>query len=269
MPSSRVSGFKPCAQARRGLLFLCGFAVCLGAWAQAAPVPQRWAALSLVGDQLTVVTRADKVGNLGDTNARTSLPVPDKSFDRQVLAALSAAMSASKPGVELVMFLPTDARQYLPAQALFSGAQVALDGAIVEAIRASGAQYLLLVSKRRAEASFKLANEHIGGGWLEGLGFYIDRDTALARTDTLTGGLGFLAPYAYLNVAVVEVAGLRRVVDANVQSSVVLPATSDAAHADPWVAVPAAKKADALAGLIQHHVAAAARRALADLPAAP
>ena len=65
-----------------------------------APLDRRWAALSLIGDKLTVVTYVPKVGSSLDTNRHETLPLGDPTFDKDVIGSIADSVSQAESGAQ-------------------------------------------------------------------------------------------------------------------------------------------------------------------------
>jgi hypothetical protein len=68
-----------------------------GAAAQQAPAPQRYAVLSAVGDQMTVVRARTQTGSRLDRNDQEAAALPDRALDRLVLKHVDGALRRSVP----------------------------------------------------------------------------------------------------------------------------------------------------------------------------
>ena len=71
-------------------------------------------------------------------------------------------------------------------------------------VKDADARYLVVIAKSRGETRLQFRNERIGQGKLFGIGFYFDRYTVVEQDDTGYEGQGFLAPYAYLSLILVD-----------------------------------------------------------------
>lgn len=225
-----------------------------------APPPRTYAVVSLIGDQFTVVSRRPEVGSRLDPNERTSLPVPDPVFDRIAARAVEKALLDARPGTPVLNASIRDPRLFalqdklLEESAESHDMRIALHDLLVKA----GATDLLLVTKQRAEPTFRIADGRLSsGGVLSGIGFYIDNETRLYTAQRLTTGEGFLAPYAYLRISWIELGSMRVVkFRQGLESTMSLPQDKQAA-AHAWDALSAKEKVDALDHAIRQAVAAA------------
>ena len=175
----------------------------------AAAQQRQYAILSLVGDELTIVHREMTTGTRIEKNTEVKVPLGSASLDRAMLLAVDEAVRRADPGAKPILLAPRDPR-------LFDAAMRSLDAggipAIYEAVRPvvvkANATHLILVTKHRHRAMLKMRDGHVGSGWLTGLGFYLDQgsDTRGSSISMTDAERGFIAPYTYFNVALVEIA---------------------------------------------------------------
>ena len=185
-------------------LFL-ALALPLGAAAQ----QRQYAILSLVGDELTIVQREMATGSRIDQNTELKVPLGGASLDRAMLLAVDDAVRRADPSAKTVLLAPRDPK-------LFDAAMRSLDGggipAVFEAVRPvvakANATHLILITKHRHRAMLRMRDGHVGSGWLTGLGFYLDHgsNTKGSSVGMADAERGFIAPYTYFNVALVDIA---------------------------------------------------------------
>ena len=190
---------------RAFLALVLALALPLGAAAQ----QRQYAILSLVGDELTIVQREMATGSRIDQNIETRVPLGGASLDRAMLLAVDDAVRRADPSAKTVLLAPRDTK-------LFDAALRSLDGggipAVFEAVRPvvakANATHLILVTKHRHRAMLKMRDGHVGSGWLTGLGFYLDHGSATKGSSVgmADAERGFIAPYTYFNVALVDIA---------------------------------------------------------------
>jgi hypothetical protein len=228
--------------------------------------PGTYAVLSLVGDQLTIVTRRLTTGTQLDPNDRQVLPVDDASLDGAIAAAAESAITEANPASQWLRFSIRDARLFaLQDQLLSPGAES--DG-LREALRGllakAGATHLIVVTKWRGEASFKLVDGSVGAGKIMGVGFNVDDVTRTKLLSTGEISTGFVAPFAYVRVSLLDAATLKVVATrVAVESSLwTPPQTKDAVFA--WEIMTAKEKSQALDGVIHEAVSKATRELLAE-----
>jgi hypothetical protein len=232
-----------------------------------SPLDRRWAALSLIGDKLTVVTYVPKVGSSIDTNLHETLPLPDATFDQDVIGTISDSVSSAVPGASVSLLLAKSPSHYEGQRDIVRTDTAKIHPDLVDAVRATGATYLVLVSKLRADARLQVMGGAVGSGWLEGLGFYIDRTYRMFRSDTGEVGVGFLAPFVYINVSIVEASTLRVVTALPVTASTTRSAARAKEGVDPWDALSPAEKVQMLRLMVRREVSAAVTSAIQNIPA--
>jgi len=202
------------ASSRRATAAVLAVAAMLGlaGGARAADPPARiYAVISLVGDQFSVIKRRPQIGAHRDTNERLEFPVADAHFDR--MAMTGAAIRRARPGVDVLQASIRDPRLFAAQDKLLTETpeshdlRVALQGLLAK----YGATHLVLVTKRRNEASFKIVNSTIGSGTISGIGFYLDSVTTMVREGSKEASPGFLSTYAYVTVSLLDAASLRLV----------------------------------------------------------
>jgi hypothetical protein len=249
----------------------CGFALALAvhaaATAQTAPAPATtFAVLSLVGDQFTVVSRKDEVGSRLDQNARRSYKIDTAVLDEYALDAAEKTIGKLKPGASVLRFSIRDPRLFELQDKLLvdSGDSRGMREALAKLAREHQANRLVIVTKWRDDASFKLYSGTTGAGKISGLGFYLDPTTRMGRLDSGEEAFGFLAPYAYVSVALVDVASMKPIRSAPVRESVTsLPVHSKGAVV-AWDALTVEEKLTALERNLRSAVETGTAAVLAD-----
>ena len=90
--------------------------------------------------------------------------------------------------------------------AWFEGKKFTPTADLAAALAQTSATHLLLIQAQRSPSMLKARNASLGSGYLEGLGFYIDRELKMRRSDNGQVGVGFLAPYAYIKLQLINLA---------------------------------------------------------------
>ena len=171
----------------------------------------KYAILSLVGDRLHVVQREFVTGTNMDRNERLIVELPDNTFDRAMSFAVEDALRKAVPGAQPVVMASRRGDLY---DAVFNSPTYAEGIAKVHAkvkplVEKTGATHLVLITKHRNRAMLRLRDGYVGAGYLEGLGFYVDQGTLTRNVDPNDAEAGFLAPYAYFNIWLLDVASGR------------------------------------------------------------
>lgn len=212
--------------------------------------PNLFAALSLLGDNVQLISLSPARGDTPQTGEWTSSPAG--GLDNAVLQALNAAIKAVKvAGKERDAKLYTSTTRSLfgdPGN-LFVDGKLSLPGKLGEAVRQSGAARLLLVTRSRQEPALAAALPQRVGATLEGPGFVLDQ-----RPNGLIGfdgqpGRAILAPYVSIRVALVDLADLRLKREQSLAVAARLPVAPDAAN--PWAQTTPEQRVKALEALIE------------------
>lgn len=199
----------------------------------AADAPDSYAVVALFGDDLSVVTYRSTTGSSLDRNEQQHVALGDGRFDRLATQVSMNAIRAALPGARIEPLTMSD-------DALAGGLDVSLPS-LLETVKGKlqdkDTHYLLVIGKYRGDAHLKVASGTIGSGRLEGIGFYIDPFLRMKKTNTGESGRGFVAPFAYLSVSLVDLrtgavirseAATESMTHANVGASTTL---------DPWDAM--------------------------------
>ena len=228
-----------------------------------SPIPPSFALLSLVGDEFTVVTRGEESASRLDKNLRRSYAIDVAALDDAALDAAEGVLKRLRPVSPVVRFSIRDPRLFALQDQVLSDAG-GLREALAELLREQQATRLVLVTKRRDDAKFRIVTGTIGSGKISGLGFYIDPFTRMEQTSTGESTFGFLGPYAYIDVTIVDVETMKplRSVPAR-ESEMSLPLHSQRA-VGAWDALTPAAKVEALVRVVRHAVETASEQALAE-----
>lgn len=226
---------------------------------------RKYAVLSLVGDKLLVVQREMSTGSRLDRNSRVYVDLPDSAIDRAVTLAVDDALRQADPGSAPILLAARDPKLY----AASASAADRTDGVarVFEAVRPilanSQATHLLLVTKHRHRAMLRLRDGHVGTGFLEGVGFYVDHGSLARGVETNEGERGFIAPFTYLRIALVEIATGKVVAEERVVGSEAATFVGNAHIGDAWHALTDQDKVSRLTRVIREETARAVPMVLA------
>lgn len=262
--------------------WFCRLAVCIfGLWtaaAVAAPSPTSTpppadpaaaapvvAILSLIGDRLDIIVRRTQTGTHIDNNLRDAVPIAEPVFDNSAVVAAAKAIQRVSPKTELAAINTRSATLFDKQRSLFTenNGVMSLPDAIRDAVRAQGAGKLVLILKHRDDASFQFATgTRDGAGKLEGLGFYVDGTWETRTFDpeaaTYRIGQGFIAPYAYISVTLIDFpSGIIRGRKSMTASSMVGAGRAERDIGEPWKALSSAEKVRLVNRLVEREVSAA------------
>lgn len=213
--------------------------------------PARFAALSLLGDNVQLISLTSARGDTPQTGEWTASPTG--ALDNAVLQALNQAVRAGDAKREIKLYTSTTRSLFGDPAQLFVDGRLSLPGKLGDAVRQSGAATLLLVTRSRQEPALARALPARIVTTLEGPGFVLDQRPA--------GQIGFdgqpgppvFAPYVSLRVAVVDLADLRLRREQSIAVAARLPVAAEAA-ANPWAATTAEQRVKALEALIDEEL---------------
>ena len=180
--------------------------VCLAPLAAPAQDSRKYAVLSLVGDKLLIVQRELSTGSRLDRNDRTLVELPDNSIDRAVTLAVDDALRRANPGSQPILLHSRRADLYEASyQSMDRRDGVArVYAAVKPIVEKTGATHLVLITKHRHRAMLRLRDGHVGTGYLEGVGFYVDHGSMARGVDTNEAEAGFIAPFTYMMISLVD-----------------------------------------------------------------
>lgn len=238
------------------------------ALAQAPAKPARIAVLSVIGDRLLVVGSQMATGTHRDNNLRSFVDLPADDFDLTTARDLEARVRREKPAAPIVAVRSRDRGLRELQEEVLAGRRPVKDLAerLRPALQPQGITHLVLVTKHRGEARIRVANGTLGMGRLEGLGFYVDRWTPLESVDALARGSGFLAPFAYFTVTLLDLGTLGVLAQEEVQEALAYDAAAMPGAVHAWDALGAEEKTVALRQAVQRGLDTAVPRIVPKLP---
>jgi len=213
--------------------------------AGAVAADRTYAAMSLVGDGLLMVQYRAKTGSSLSGRQRQAIPVTDPVFDRTALLAAEAAVKRAQPNAEVALLAGRDAGLLeLQAKSLGSaGAAQAIADALVPRLPKTAATHLIIVTKAQSASALRVDQSVVDTGPLEGLGFYVDPSIVTRPPDGSAAGSsqGLLAPFAYFDVALVDLATGRVVGERPVYASYAY-VESQTGSLSPWESLSSQEK---------------------------
>lgn len=217
-----------------------------------------YAFLSLIGDQLDIIVSRQQIGTLLDKNSREPpLLIQDPVFDNVAATVAGEAVRKVIPRAELAILNSRSPVLFEKYYELFAekGDVIAIPDAIRTALKNEKANYLVLITKYRHEAKFNFSNAIDWGGMLEGLGFYLDGATGTKRGDTGEYGRGYIAPFAYMKITLVDAQTSKILGKQTIMASTTIAsARAQENLASPWAALSSAEKVSAINRLIQREI---------------
>ena len=231
-----------------------------------APVAaaQKYVVLSLIGDAMTLVTYRASVGSMLDRNDHQSVPLGDPAFDRAAAKAVEDALLRVDRENSVIVLGSSSPDLFTDQARLFDGTRVVLGDELGTSLRNSGASQMILITKHRGEARVQMRRGSSGGGYLEGLGFYIDRQMQTRRVDTGESGTGFLGPFVYIKVSLVDLASATVLREDIISASRGFSAARSETN-DPWSALTADQKALMLTRVLQGELGRVVTRIVATM----
>lgn len=244
---------------------LVALAMLMATGAQAAD--RAYAAMSLVGDGLLIVNYRAKTGSSLAGRQRQAVPVADPVFDRTALLAVEEAVQRAQPKAEVVLLAGRDAGLLdVQEKSLGSaGAAQAIADALVPRLPKTGATHLIVVAKAQSSSALRVDQSVVDTGPLEGLGFYVD-PTIVTRPpegNAASDSHGLLAPFAYFDVALVDLASGKVVADRPVFASYSY-VESQTGSLTPWESLSSQEKMRILTKLLREEVGKAVGALLAS-----
>lgn len=233
------------------------------ACAQAA-TSASYAVLSVIGDKMTVVAfRTPTASNL-DRNERAEIPAR-QAFDRTALLVADDAIMAARPEARVILLQSNDPALFaLQAESLGqSGAAEPAWETLRALLKQTGATRLLLVSKYRADARLRSRDSYIGTGKLAGIGFYLDELMEMTQYTTGESNQGFIAPYVYVTVSLLDTQQMRLIRRRDVMESQVVSLGNRGSATRAWEAMTTEAKVNSLQSLIRAAVSGAVPDVLA------
>lgn len=217
--------------------------------------PRTVAIISLIGDKLEVVVPQMTTGSYLDRNSREGLNDQSGAFDRFTVKAAADAIAAVDPGIGTALIgLPPSGLHDRPEQ-MFDGKHVALPDAVVDELERVRASHLVLLTKHRDDVRVPFWRGMSGIGKVRGLGFYVDTKMVVRLVNTGESGAGFLAPFAYFLVSLVDVRSGLLLRQQKVTMMETLSAVEFGRGFDPWATLDAAQKVERLEQLIRQGLA--------------
>ncbi|HEY8974007.1 MAG TPA: hypothetical protein VIN75_07305 [Burkholderiaceae bacterium] len=232
----------------------------LGAAAHAAP---SYAVLSLVGDKLDIVTYQPVTGSQLDPNSHTTLPMPQDELDVTALRTINRAVKAAVPDAQVALLAASTAADFEGQEHIFDGNRVTLPAEIDAAVHRESVTTLVLVTKHQGEAHLEAWNDKLGSGRIRGLGFYVDGNKWIRNRDTNLTSQGYVAPFVYVDVSVVDVASGTVTRRTTIESGRVVDSTRSTEGGNAWQALSAAQKVALLTNLLTEQLQSAVPRLLA------
>lgn len=209
--------------------------------------PNKFAALSLLGDNVQLISLSPARGDTVQSGEWTSTPAG--SLDNAVLQSLDATVKAVGQGREIKLYTSSTRSLFGDPAQLFVDGKLALPGQLGDAVRQSGAARLLLVTRSRQDAALAAGLPPRILATLEGPGFVLDQRPGGQIGFDGQPGRAVLAPYVSIRVALVDLSDLRLKREQSLAVAARLPV--EGGDGNPWAATAAEQRLKALEALIE------------------
>lgn len=248
--------FQRVARIRSWIAALC---IVLAA-APAAAAQRTFGVLSLIGDSFLIVNHENvKAGEPG-IDRRTVLYLPEHAFDNTVSADVREAIGQSAPGARVVNLAGTKSLYPQEGESLEDPRPVL--ARVQSVVASAGVTHLVLITKLRGRADVPLDAKE-GPKTLDGLGFYLDPAAPTGNRDAPAAG--YLAPFAYFRVWLVDVAS-KKVIGYREVAEISPVARARSSMSQLWESLPASEKVQMVHSLVREGAQGAVRELLGNLP---
>jgi hypothetical protein len=236
-------------------LLLAACAALLVPSAQAQTPARSYAVISEMAREVSVVIQQDSTGSRLNNNSRQRIPVPEGALEKVALVAGEKALKKATPDAKVCLLAPADTDFFTSMQTVGEGSQVKIPDDLAAAFRERGSSHLLLFSRWRGDANLQLRDNSDGAGKLDGLGYYIDRSTRTRDTKTGLVGDGYLAPFAYFRISLIDVANGKVVGTREVQATTTISAgVARGGSTHPWDALTPSEKMTQLRDMLINEI---------------
>lgn len=165
---------------------------------------RKFGVLSIIGDRMLIVNHRGETGTRVAQGVRDYIDMPSRVLDNAVVKAVEGAIKEAVPGSDVVM-LGASPPLYAAQAATEDPDEAPVVTLVREPLGKAGVTHLVLVSKLRHDAMLRFSDGYFGSGKLEGIGFYLDHALRTRNAEGTQAGVGFLAPFAYFRVSLVDV----------------------------------------------------------------
>jgi hypothetical protein len=214
---------------------------------------RKYAVLSLIGDRLLIVTHDMQTGSRLDKNQRSYVNIDNPVLDNGTAFAIEDAIKQAQPGSEVIVLGARNAKLFASQAEMLDGkgASSAFLAGLRAALGNLKATHLIVATKYRHEAMLEFSDGNVGSGQIEGLGFYIDHLLRVTNQQTQETATGFLAPFAYFRLSLVDLSSWQVLREDRVMASQVTSAASSATG-HPWAAMSAQDKVETLEQMVRY-----------------
>ncbi len=239
---------------KRMRMFVSTVGVLLAWAAHAGPAAPTYAVISLVGDKIDVVTYQPEVGSQLDSNSHMPLALSQDDLDTAALRAVNRSLLAAAPGAQIALLAASKPDSFEKQDRIFDGNRAALPAEIDAAVRREGAGLLVLVTKHRGDARLQVANGYVGSGKIDGLGFYMDTGMRTRERETGIQSVGYIAPFVYIDVSVVDLATSTVLRHETIMSGRVIGSSTKGQAVHPWDTLTGEQKVATLKAMLSREL---------------
>jgi hypothetical protein len=209
----------------------------------AQPKPINIAITSVIGDTVAIVSQEKQTGRLVDANRKQTVALPEGGLDGEIMVLTEQLVKKQCQTCKTSLLkvkavaTPEEGEKLLPG--------------LLGAAKNAKTDRLVVLIKHRAEARISGAlGESRGQGKLTGLGFYSDSTTPMKDINSMAKTVGYLAPFAYFRLIVIDVGTGDVILDKDLTASRAY-AVNESEAFGLWNAIPDDKKVPAILDLIK------------------
>ena len=218
-------------------------------FAPVAAHAQKYAVISLIGDRMQLAFARGVEGQPVDRIERRYVALDDSAIDRAALLAANEQIKKLKPGSEPVL-LQAFERSYFDT----SGGTSAIIEWIRQLVKDKKVTHAILITKLTYGGIPQVEKPYVGNGDLEGVGFFVGREPPPTGADPNGGGPGFLAPFAYFMVSLVDLSTGQVLREEKGLASRAISATATDTG-NPWDALSGTEKIRTLIDMVGKEIA--------------
>lgn len=222
--------------------------------------PKKFAILSLLGDNVQLISLVPSRGDTAQTGEWTARPAG--GVDDAALQTLDATIKVLLPDSEVKLYTSSTRSLFGDPANLFANGRLSLPGNLGSAVKQSGAAKLLLITRSRQEPALAATLPARISATLEGPGFVLDQRPAAQIGFDGQPGLPVLAPFVSIRVALIDLSDMRLQREQSLAAASRLPVAAEAA-ANPWAATTPEQRIKALETLIETELPVAVKSLIA------
>ncbi len=226
---------------------------CTSAMGQTAP---KYAVVPLIGDSLNVAFYVKQTSSRFERNRLQVVPAgAGSSYDQAASNVVLEKIQGEATKRNSVVLLAPNLAAYEDQKKLFDGNSFVVPSWLEPALKAEAATHLVLITKQRSQTRIAVTpGAKVGSGHLEGVGFYVDEFYKHIDRNTNQDAIGFLAPYAYVTVSLIDLKTNAVLNQTSQFESIAFSTANNAQSINPADALSSKEKNSELLGLIQASV---------------